>query len=326
MKKIVTILVACLFILTSCSKSDTPSVSVKEATEIFKNLKQVQPINVAIASIDDVEKIVCLAKKSGPESDPYSDKYIIYLLTKFADTWRVESEKEIISLEFEMISFEKNFEIIELDNKAYLYFIYSTGPVGNAISYVDYNFSLVSLKDLTISELVYQELGDESDFINIEDFKDKPTVLKYLEERAAKSEFIKKPSGVELDVNNPVNFEKKWKIDNANISTVWEGNTAINNNIKVTYYPENIFPDEKNSSFSKIENETYLIISMFRNDVLGYDKVKKKYFPIWVESCSHGCNKEIEFIDNNKLKITYSESQNETIIVDLKTMDFEINK
>lgn len=329
MKIFVSILTACLVILSSCSKADTPSISKTEAIAIFKNLKRIQPTNVAISTINGVEKIVCIAKKNGPEDNPYSDKYLVYVLSKFANTWRVESEKEIINLEFETISFDGfDFEVAIIDNRAYLYFVYVTGPVGNAVSYANYNFTLVSLSDFTISELVYQELhlSDERDFINLEDFKDKPIILKYLEERAAKSKFVYKPTKEDLDMDNPKNYEKRWEIDNPNISTIWDGNSAINNTLKVTYYTKNIIPKEMPSIFSKKENKKYIIFALFRSDILGYDKLKKKYFPIWVESCSHGCNKDIEFIGNDKLKIIYSESQGETIVVDLLSMNFEIYK
>ncbi len=327
MKNLILILFASFFVSISCSKQDSPSISKKDAIGIFQNLKKVEPTKIIIATINGTEKIVCLAKKTGPEDNPYSDKYVIYILTKFADTWRVEAEKEIISLEYETIGFDElDFELTEIEDKQYLYFIYITGNVGSALSYSNFNFSLVSLSDLTISKLVYQEIGDERDFINLDDFKNKPLILKYLEEKAANSEYVHKPSAEDLDMNNPKNFEKKWAIDNPNISTVWDGNTALNNFIKVTFYDENIFPKEGDVSFSKIENSRFVIVTLFRNNILGFDKVKKQYFPIWVENCSHDCNKDIEFVGSNKLKIIYSEFNGATIIVDLNTFNFEIQR
>ena len=74
MKIFVSILTACLVILSSCSKADIPSISKTQAIAIFKNLKKIQPTNVAIGNINGVEKIVCIAKKNGPEDNPYSDK------------------------------------------------------------------------------------------------------------------------------------------------------------------------------------------------------------------------------------------------------------
>jgi hypothetical protein len=255
---------------------------------------------------------------------------LIYVLSKFADAWRVESEKEIISLEFETISFDGfDFEITMIDDKAYLYFLFETSPVGSAFNEENYHFSMVSLTDLTMFELVYNDnhISDEQDFINIEDLKDKPIILKYLEEKAAKSKFVYKPTKEDLDMDNPKNYEKRWKIDNSNISTPWGDNNGVNNTIKVKYYSKNVYPIPwKDDSFylKKIENGKYIIITLLRNNVIGYDKVKKKYFPIWVESCGRGCNKDIAFVGKDKLQITWE--VNVAIIVDLNSMNFEIYK
>jgi hypothetical protein len=50
------------------------------------------------------------------------------------------------------------------------------------------------------------------------------------------------------------------------------------------------------------------------------------YFPIWIENCSHGCNKDISLIGDTTLKITYSEARNQEIIFDLKNMTYQITK
>ncbi len=61
------------------------------------------------------------------------------------------------------------------------------------------------------------------------------------------------------------------------------------------------------ASTEYVENDNYEIQSVFRGNLIGFDKKKKKYFPILIESCSGFCNKEVEFLDATKIKITYED-------------------
>ena len=129
----------------------------------------------------------------------------------------------------------------------------------------------------------------------------------------------------DLAINNADNYEKKWQVDNSSIKTVWDvKENTFEEALRTTYYEKNIFPTEEGYFSEKIENSKYKVVSLFRSNILGYDKTKKKYFPIWVEHCSRGCNKSISFISDMVLKIVYSEADNETITVDLTNMTYKI--
>lgn len=120
-------------------------------------------------------------------------------------------------------------------------------------------------------------------------------------------------------------IDEKWKIDNSDIKTVWDVKKNTSEKpLSTTYYDKNIFPTDDSCISDKIENKKYKIVSLFRNNILGYDKAKKKYFPIWIESCSNGCGKGISFISDNFLKIVYNEADEETITVNLTNMTYKI--
>ena len=62
---------------------------------------------------------------------------------------------------------------------------------------------------------------------------------------------------------------------------------------------------------------------MFRNNVISFDKMKRKYFPIWIESCMHGCDKSISLASNDNLEIKYIEAGNQAIYIDLAKMTYK---
>ncbi|MFP3787380.1 hypothetical protein, partial [Burkholderia sp. SIMBA_024] len=73
-----------------------------------------------------------------------------------------------------------------------------------------------------------------------------------------------------------------------------------------TYYTENLFQYNGNYDNDQvIENADYKIVTYFRNNIIGYDKNKKLYFPIIVESCVTGCDKEIQFVSENEIEVSY---------------------
>lgn len=315
------------------------SISKEQASNIFKDIVRIEPINCLVVSLDNKEIILCLANKTGIENNNkmfYSNPEIVfYKLSKFANTWRIEFQKTIIKEEFSYCEFYNDFDIIKIEDKSYLYFLYDLSPMGNAVNYVDLNFALLSLKDYKLTELDYggepnYDKNDnlkyiKGDFTNLDKLSSKPDILKFLENKAGKSSLIYRATKKDLDMNNADNYEKKWQIDNSKIKDVFSVmENTLDVPLKTTYYEQNIFPSDQNYISSKIENSKFRIISLFRNNILGFDKTKKKFFPIWVETCMHGCNKEIKFINSSTLQITYSEANNEKIIVDLSKMTYNI--
>lgn len=315
------------------------TISKEQAIHIFKDLVRVEPINCLVTIIDNKEYILCIANKTGVDGNDkmfYSNADIIfYKLTKFANAWRVETQKPIFAEEFSYCQFYDDFEIVIIDNKPYLYFLYRLSPMGNAVCYFNLNFALFSMTDFQFTTLNYG--GDpvydsrdnlkqiNGDFTNLDKLSSKPELFKFLEDKASKSSIVYRATSQDLDMNSADNYEKKWLADNSSIKTVWDVNeNTFEEPLQITYYNNNIFPTEECLISDKIENNKYKIVSLFRHNILGFDKIKKKYFPIWVESCSHGCNKSISFNSDKVLKIVYSEADNQTIVVDLIKMTYKI--
>jgi len=316
-----------------------PTISKEQAINIFKDLVRIEPINCVAATFDKKECILCIANKTGVDVNNkmfYSNADIVfYKLRKFANTWRVDIQKPIFTEEFTYSEFYNDFEISTIVNKPYLYFLYESSPMGNAVSYTNLNFSLFSLIDFQLTildyggEPVYDSNGNsqhiKGDFTNIDKLSSTPDLLKFLENKASKSSIVYRATNKDLEMNNAINYEKKWQVDNSKIKSVWSTKENTNEEaLKITYYSKSIFPTEQNYISGSIENSKFKIVSLFRNNILGYDKIKKKYFPLWVESCSHGCNKDVTFINDTTLRITYSEANEEMIIVDLTNMTYKI--
>ncbi len=102
-------------------------------------------------------------------------------------------------------------------------------------------------------------------------------------------------------------YEDKWQMDNNVDGHFGAGNLDPLNEIYSTYYKENLFKIGGGTP-TEIENNDYIIKSFFRGNLIGYDKNKKLYFPILVESRSYSCDKKIEFVNPHTIKIEYENS------------------
>jgi hypothetical protein len=309
-------------LIFSTFTSQAQLTSKKEAVNIFKDLMRIEPINCVVTKLNGKETILVLANKTGVAGNNkmfYSNPDIFfYKLSRFAGAWWVEAQKPIINEEFYYCNLYKDFDKITLSNKPYLYLMYKLTPMGNAVPDGTLSFALFSLSDFQLTTLDYDL--NEKDFTNINDLNSKQSLLNFLELKASKSPLVYRASENDLDLNASANYEKKWQVDNSSIKSVWEvKEKTAEGTLRTTYYNQNLFPKDPIGS---IENSQYKVVALFRNNILGFDKLKKKYFPIWVESCMHGCNKNISFLSPVKLKIVYSEANNQTITVDLSNMNY----
>jgi hypothetical protein len=314
-------------------------ITKETAIKIFNELTGIELINCIVTTLDGKECIICLANKigiDGPDKMHYINADIVYYkLSKFANAWRIETQKSVFKEELTCVEFYNDFEIITLDNKPYLYFLYRLSPMGNAISFTELNFSLFSLTDFHLTTLdyggepVYGKFSSlqkiKGDFTNLIELSSKPDLLRLLESKASQSTLVYRATSRDLEINSSENYEKKWQLDNSSVKTVWDvKDNTFEEPLRITYYDNSIFPTEQGCIDGTIENNKYKVITLFRNNILGYDKIKKKFFPIWVEGCMHGCNKEVSFANETTLKIVYSEAENEIITVDLAKMCYKI--
>ncbi len=320
------------------ASSQTFKLSQDDAVKIFENLIHLKPIKCTVAILEGKEYIFCLADKTGTESKSFLNPEIsFYKLSKFADVWRVETRQDVFKEEAKYCEFLNNLEIVTVDNEPYLYFIYGLVDEGNGSGDIEMiKFSLYSLKTYRLVSLddegyaSYDIKGNfqfikDGNFLNVDSLKSQKNYLDFLEDKAAKSNLIYHPSKKDLDLNDPDNYEKKWTIDNPKIADeVLESNktSVYNEPLSITYYNKNLFLKNVGSIANQCENTNYKFKAYFRGSIIGYDKQKKKYFPIWVESCMHGCNKEVSFINPITLKIHYTEADDRIIKINLIRMTY----
>ena len=319
---------------------NSKKVSKKKAISIFKSISLIDPINCLVTTLENQGSIICIANKSGIEGDDikfYSNANIfVYLMRKKANTWRIELEKPIFSENFTYCEFYKTFELAMIENKPHVYFLYKVSPQGNAVNMLQLKFSLLSLTDFQLHSLDFTgepiHIKEENlekvkgDFTNFDNLHSKYDLINFLEDKANKSELIYSGKSKEVNANKISYYEKQWQKDNPSIKSMMEIRDIIyEGSLKITYYDKSIFPNEPGYIFDSIENDKFKFVSVFRNNILGYNKTKKKYFPVLVESCSHGCHKEIAFLNEDTLRISYIEANNQNVIVNLNKMTFKIN-
>ena len=308
---------------------------------IVRELISVNPIFAQKFNSLHENKIVAVVNKKGINTDNtgiYSSPDIaIYLFQKFADIWQIEKSVKLFEDEFSYYGIKEPFKIVSINKKPFLYFVSEISSMGNASSASDLYFTLVSLTELKVTALNYvgEPLYDDNEkykglkgeFTNLDEIKSDKELFPFFESQIESSNLIYKPMKEDLDISNAKNYWKKWLLDNPELKEIIEKfnfNKYSKGKINFTYYKKNIFPKEKGSIFKQIENKYFIIISMFRNNILAYDKINKNYFPIWINNCSHGCGKDIQFINSNTILITYYEADNQKISVNLKDKTYEV--
>lgn len=317
-------------------------ISKEEAHSIFKNLVGFEPLYCSTAQIYNKNCIVCMANKTGPyredkmfyaEADVFS-----YILTNNYDyKWRLETQNRIFYEGEHYTVFQDGFEMKSFDNKPFIYFLYRRACHGNASDHSDLQFTLYSLIDSQLTVLEYggypmysrdgkdNYRGIKGTFTEIKDKDEKPKLYKFLKSKASMSKTIFRPTKEDLDMTRAENYKEKWALDNPNAEEGWR-QKGVSFPLNVVYYDESIFPTEEGSIISKAENSKFKVISLFRDDVLAYDKIRKKYFAIWVnvERCMRGCDKVVSFTNKTTLQIVYDErlDSNMRIIVNLANMTY----
>lgn|GEM_PF-3067823 len=298
---------------------NSSEVTNDQARNIFKNIVQIDPIKCKSANIDNSDCIVGLAK-----TESRNVKIItFYKLIRFFGTWTIEIKRNIYEEGYTDVEFFNEIEFTKINKEYFVYFLFGESPEGNAVNSIELKFSLLSLTNQELVSLNYEGEPvygknaefiriDEGRFLNINTLNSNPKHLKYLKEQANK--FIARFSKKE-NISSTPNFEEKWKKDNPSFDDVW--NKKVVKSLKNTYYTDNIFAPF-GCNYDSIENSKFKIISIFKGSILGFDKHKRKYFPIYIDGCMHGCEKSIEFIGETLLRI--KDWQGVSILVNLLTM------
>ncbi|TPG45227.1 hypothetical protein EAH81_01085 [Flavobacterium pectinovorum] len=323
-------------ILSSCKNNQKTSDDIKKTDSISNTEKDSTEMSVRTATLfsfnnEDNTEII---KISGSEASDNDDFWLageknILIVSKYK---KDKGNELLIQKDTLLVS---DYNHVNIDRKHFLrkkdYFLFATmeSPLGNGDLGLYLSFFMLNLKTLKFYILKYEgestlRSGNFVDgkFIEDKSLDSNVTIKEELYEFANKSKWIYNPSGLDKDINYYRNFEQKWHLDNDP-----EGSkTLYPAIIKSTYYSEDLF--KFNGDYDKdqfIENADYKIVTYFRNNVIGYDKNKKLYFPITVESCDIGCDKKIEFVSENEIEISYEDSTQQADTIDLNKIEFTNN-
>ena len=301
--------------------------SQQNPESIFVDLVQLKPIVCYQATVDGRDVIIGFANSG---EDPkgkdnfYSNPEIFsYKLLKFANSWQIESKTPICNTEYTYVELHNNFEKVKIKDNIYIYFTYKVSNMGNAVNTIDLVFTLVSPKTNHATELIYSgepEYDNKGKLTRIKgqfethDDNIPVDLFSFLENMASKSSLIYRPTSKDTDINDPINFEKKWTIDNGKLLNSKYNN--IEQKIIFTYYPNNLLDPEDSEV---IENPYYKAYYYWRYGVIGYNKTKQKYFPIYINGCAHGCESTITWAKDHIIKISPRDSNGRNFIaIDLK--------
>lgn len=224
-----------------------------------------------------------------------------------------------------------SYKQVEIENSPYIYFSYTTSYQGAAIIDHYVVFVLVNMDDLSNYSLVYEgrykyfKCDDciDGDFLENDLAKKHPSILAKLKELSKSSKFIYQRTSKDDNMHYHLNYETKWNSDNTANYAYGAGYSEIEAPIWSTHYKTNLFDLNMGEATKNTENDRYVLNTYFRGNIIGFDKNTKLYFPLFIESCVIGCDKEIELFDNDSLRISYTEGGDMEYRISMKDIIFD---
>lgn len=226
----------------------------------------------------------------------------LLVLKQVADLWQEQPQSTKITCS--IIDCPSDAKKVNLGGSYYIYFV--TEIDGSSTSVVVFNLFSPSETHL-YSMTVGGGYGNINQLDPIaDDVKNNKKVYDYLTQQIAESPKVAHTNEQNLDVNSSDNAVQKWQLDNEYIRTGMMNNAAP---VKFTYYNTNLFEQYGGKSTLKtIENNQYKIISCMKGPVVGFDKIKSKYFIVWVPSDVYEWSTDITFINGNVVHIDSANS------------------
>lgn len=281
-------------------------------------------------------EVIRIEASEQSEHDPFfligDDNYII--ATKYLDDSVIKRDT-LIKNEFVYTRVDSaSIQQKKQGNNYYLLLTAKETFKGQAITEKTVNFILLDVCSLEHYTLVYEGTSSIRCYECIDGgyhpapLLDKnPGLKSILYEYANKSKWVYRPATqAEKDARHFINYEQKWNEDNQEDNHLANGHSGVSEPIYSTYYKEDIFKltAAHASVTDSIENEHFKILSYFRGNILGFDKQKQLYFPVYIESCITGCDKKIKFISPQTIEILYDEySGKEVYTVELNKIRFQ---
>lgn len=323
------ILISIIFILIitiSCKKNQTVDKSKKETAIDFKT-DSITPFYEVVS--EKGTKITLWTKKDYYTSN---DKDFIIASKEIS----LNNQKATVKTDTLLYNeytftevFNESFTQQKIDNEEFLLFSLKETFKGRAVIDRDINFYLLNINTLDFLTLTYTGKSSlrcntciDGDFQENKKLDQYPTLKDVLYKYASKSKHIYIASKEEKDISYYKNYIQKWYKDNNVNNDFGAGHASIPDIIYSTYYKENIFEFTGDYGTDFIENSRFKIVNYFRGNLLGYDKVKKLYFPVLVESCNYDCGKEIHFSEGNIINIQYEWTDDVSYQINLDNIQF----
>ncbi len=330
MKHYLFILVSIL-ILSSCKykQNKTSEVDNIPADSI---LEETAPINNDIFSAN--ERGIFILETDSPfiyislhSASPHSNSWFLSDTLNQLYISRLEIKQNTIDTLQSVLIAENDWSYLSIDESSvretdmegipFLYLSASESAMGSAVIDHSVNFYFINLQTLEFYKLVYTGRSSfkcedciDGYFEDSEELQQLPFIAERLKELSRTSKLIYQRTSKDDDPYYHMNYETKWNKDNKSDNAFAYGHAEVCLPIHSTYYTKNLFELNRTKEHS-MENDRYKISTYFRGNVIGYDKQKELYFPIFIESCAVMCDKTVEFITENSIRLIYSEESHE---------------
>ncbi|OHT44220.1 hypothetical protein [Flavobacterium tructae] len=335
-KSKLTLILLSFVIFYSCKKEDKSS----DKSSNLKNLQTDIKDNTikgrkttTLFSFNTTEntEIVKISGSEVSEDDNFllvGDKNIL-LVTKYKKNkpqQLIQSDTLLIS-DYNHVTIDRQlFLRKKINNADYFLFALMESPLGNGDHSLYLSFIMLNLNTLKYYTLKYEgeptlrsDNAVDGNFLENTELDHNTAIKNELYRFANKSKWIYSPSEEEKDINFYKNFEQKWYEDNY----TEDGKSSYPAVVKSTYYSEDLFQfNGRGNDDGAIENADFKIVPYFRHNLIGYDKNKRLYFPIKVESCAHGCAKTIEFLSEHEIEVSYEMNVQQPDTIDLNKIIF----
>lgn len=318
-------LLFCLILLFSCKEKKENVVNTSDLkTENSTSDSQISDsiANVSILTKKNIEGFFRVFVKSNEPRGKYF--YADTLNILIAENYIIKNNKFIKTKSSTLLEGEWNYLEIDsanlyiqkINNVDFQFISANDSFQGKAIPEQSVHFWMINTNNVSeYYELIYSGYPNnlcteciKGNFVGNKNLDKNPSVKKAIYDFAKKSKLIYQKTNDEKKISHFKNFRDKWQQDNQAEINWGAGYGGEMDEVFSTYYKENLF-DISGGTETVLENKNYYLTSFFRSDLIGFDKQKKLYFPIIVESCAHFCNKEIEFVNDHTIKITYEDDK-----------------
>lgn len=316
-------------------KQNTTQMDKETAISIFQDIVGTTPVQCIFEKEGGVEKIYGLLNKG-----VIGGHCVFSELEQVSGAWQVVQTQDLFDYDWEHHFVDDDFGMIgtpkeslvkiqKIKGEKFLFFVHREYPSMACHTCSSLHFSLLSL-----GTLQYWNLKFEGQVINVDvdnritgNFTNQQELpvelLHFLEKEASLNTVIYRPQGKDLDIYDKSNFSKKWKLDNQKyLENPFQLETRCK--MVITMYDEAIFDFSDYEAEHIVENEKYKIVYKESGSVLGYNKTKQKYFPIWINECTQGCEKKVSFLGENILAINYWNDNTFEINLDNMTVERKI--